>query len=341
MNEPRDTLVGDALRRLDVPDHAPDFWDALEARLGEGPADTPEPTDGEETTVVDLESSPAARRVADRNRTPMFALVAAVAVVVALVVGVAVLSGGADDESQLDVADPTETSEPTETSDPDETTPPEEDDSNTETTAPPETTTSVIPAEQVAVGAEETAVAWIDALGAGDMDTAYDLFDDQTRADLDRAQFEELSTGLAEGAAAFGAEGITSDVATVEAAVGSFHVVTFSGDVEREGMIETAAYPVVVTDTGVHFTLDGPLLELDPDYAGSSGTTLASPLEVLVSDTADTWLWIDGDEPERFLSPGRLVLDVEEVAGAGIHVVSLVAIEDGRITARAYTVMVP
>ena len=342
MNEPRDTLVGDALRRLDVPDHAPDFWTALEARLGDGGTDTNDPpTDAqeEEATVVDLQHSPAARRAAQRNRTPMLALVAAVAVVVALVVGVSVLRGGGDDESQLDVADdPTEAPE---TSDPDVTPPPTEDDASTDTTAPPETTTSVVPGDQLAAEAEQTAVAWIDALGAGDMDAAYDLFDEQTRADLDRAGFEELASGLAEGAAAFAADGIAREIEVIEAASGVFHVVTFTGDVQREGMIETASYPVVVTGTGVHFALDGPQVELDPDYAQSSGTTLAAPLEVLVSDTADTWLWVDGNEPERFLAGGELVLGEEGLGGAGTHVATIVAIEGDRITARSYTVLVP
>ena len=343
MNEPRDTLVGDALRRLDVPDHAPDFWAALEARLGDGGTATDDPpTDAqdEEATVVDLQDSPAARRAAQRNRTPMLALVAAVAVVVALVVGVSVLRGGGDDESQLDVADdPTEAPE---TSDPDVAPPPAEDDASPDTTTtPPETTTSVVPGDELAAETEQTAVAWIDALGAGDMDAAYDLFDAQTRADLDRAGFEELASGLAEGAAAFAADGIAREVEVIEAASGVFHVVTFTGDVQREGMIETASYPVVVTGTGVHFALDGPQVELDTDYAQSSGTTLAAPLQVLVSDTADTWLWVDGNDPERFLAGGELVLGEEGLGGVGTHVATIVAIEGDRITARSYTVVVP
>ena len=129
-------------------------------------------------------------------------------------------------------------------------------------------------------------------------------------------------------------------LAVLDAADASLAVVTFAGEVEREGMVETASYPVVVTASGVHFVVDGPLLELDPEYARSSGSTLTAPLEVLVSDTADTWLWIDGDDPERFLSPGRLTLGAEAI-GPGTHVVSLVAIEGGAITARSYTVVVP
>ena len=59
MNEHRDTLVGDALRRLDVPDHAPDFWDRLDAGLAAGQPDGRRPADdrpaaGGDADVVDL-----------------------------------------------------------------------------------------------------------------------------------------------------------------------------------------------------------------------------------------------------------------------------------------------
>lgn len=336
MNEPRDTLVGDALRRLDIPDHEPLFWERLEARLVDGRSETgtdePEPVRAEEMTVVDLQSSPAARRAAAAgNRTPMLALAAAVAVVVALVVGLGVFGSDSDDESEVDMAGETDGG----------AAPVRVPDTIDPELAPPETTTSVVPGEDLDAYAEQTAAAWIEALFAGDTEAAYGLLDDQTRADLDPAEFEELSSGLFEGAAAFAAEGIARTVVAVPADAGEFHVVTFTGDVEREGMVETAGYPVVVTSSGVHLTMDGPQLELDPEYAGSSGTTLASPLEVLVSDTADAWLWIDAAAPERFSSPGRLVLDVEDAAGPGTHVVSLVAIEGERITARTFTVVAP
>jgi hypothetical protein len=336
MNESRDTLVGDALRRFDVLDHAPDFWTALEARLGEdGSTDTDDPpTDAQEAeaTVVDLQDSPTARRAAQRNRTPMRALVAAVAVVVAVVVGVSVLGGGGDDESQLDAADdPTEAPE---TSDPDVTPPPREDDASTETAAPPETTTTMV-GEQSAP--EEAATGWLDALAAGESDAAYELLDEQSKADLSRNEFADLSSGLSEGAAAFAGDGIERSVRDGD----GFSVVTFAGDVEREGMIETAAYPVVVTASGVHFTLDGPHVDLDPGYAQGSGTTLASPLELVVQEEADAWIWIDDGDATPLAGRGDVSVDVEAEAGAGTHVATIVAIEGGRITARSYTVVVP
>lgn len=336
MNEPRDTLVGDALRRVDVPDHAPDFWSRLEGSLADGPAATDGDGDAD-ADVVELASAPS-RRGGTWVRRPLLLAAAAVAVV-ALAVGAAVLRSGGDEESQLDVAETPGEVDPepevTETPAPDttETTPPD-------TTEPPATTSTTVPGAIDAAGAEDVAASWLESLFAGDIDGAYDQLDPTSQSLLDRDGFEELSSGLAEGAAAFSEPGIARAVAVVDAADAPFAVVTFTGDVEREGMVETASYPVVVTASGVHFVVDGPQLELDPEYARSSGTTLAPPLEVLVSETADTWLWIDDQEPERFLSPGRLTLGAEAI-GPGTHVVSLVAIEGGRITARSYTVVVP
>jgi hypothetical protein len=334
MNEPRDTLVGDALRRLDVPDHAPDFWSRLDAEL----AGTAHDGDGgdADADVVALAAAPS-RPGATWARRPVL-LAAAALVIVALAVGASVLRSGDDDESQLDVAEtPGEVDadpEATEPPAPDTTQPPE-------ATEPPETTSTTVPEAIDAAQAEEVAATWLGSLFDGDVDGAYDQLDLASRSLLDRDGFQELSSGLAEGAAAFSRPGITRAVTVLDAADASFAVVTFTGDVEREGMIETASYPVVVTASGVHFTLDGPQVELDPDYARSSGTTLAPPLEVLVSDTADTWLWVDGDEPERFLAGGRLVLGEEAMGGAGTHLVTIVAIEGGAITARSYTVVVP
>ena len=338
MNEPRDTLVGDALRRFDVPDHAPDFWDRLDTELADRrlsagePADAPEGDDDhEDAEVIELGTAREARRshASRSRRVPAVAAAAAAAVALALGLGLPAVQQAADGDAQVDMAD----QDPAPAPDAMQPAPETSESADTTTTTPG---TAVTP-----LAAEELAGEWLTLLRAGDVEGAYARLDDTSQAQLDLDGFREVSTGLAEGAAAFAGDGVTSDVASVGAAAGELHVVTFSGDVEREGMIETAGYPVVVTDTGVHFSLDGPQLELDPDYAQASGTTLASPLEVLVSDTADTWLWIDDGDPERFLSPGGLTLDVEGVAGAGTHIVSLVAIEGGRITARAYTVMVP
>jgi hypothetical protein len=330
MSEHRDHLVGDALRRLDVPDHGPDFWAALESRLADDDLvdepGTAGPEEEVDADVVDLAASPAARRrLTDRRRTPLLALVAAVAIVVALVVGAGLLDPTGEQESRLDTATV-----------PDQEPAPD---------APaPDVTPTVpeAPSPGLADRAEDIARDWLDRLFAGDVDGAYGLLDETSRSLMSREDFELLGSGLFEGAAAFAVDGIDRQVAAYDRAAGLFHVVTFSGEVEREGMVETASYPVVVTGTGVHFLINGPQVELDPDYADSSGTTLASPLVVLVDPAAqDAWFGFDGEEPTVLTERGRVSIDVEAAAGAGTHLVHLVAVDGDRITARAHTVVVP
>jgi len=90
-----------------------------------------------------------------------------------------------------------------------------------------------------------------------DIEGAYGLLDDASLAAMPLEEFELLGSGLFEGAAAFAGEDVARSVLQVETAAGFVSVVSFSGDVAREGMIGTAAYPVVLTETGVHFTLQG------------------------------------------------------------------------------------
>jgi hypothetical protein len=324
MSQHRDPDVAEALRRLEVPDHGPDFWAAIESRL----ADEDLATDGEvpdddgEADVVDLAASPAAhRRLAARNRTPVLVLVAAVAVVVALVVGAGMLAAPPDEDSRIDTAGEGADAPPAPTVPVPDTVPEPE-----------------VPASPAPDG---RAVEWIDRLFAGDVEAAYELLDDTSRSLMSFADFELLGSGLFEGAAAFAVDGIERRTVAYDSAIGSFHVVTFTGQVEREGMIETASYPVVLTATGVHFVIDGPQLELDPEYADGSGTTLASPLVVLVGPGADAWVSFDAGAPETVAARGTVTIDVEAAAGAGTHLVDMVAVEGDRITARAWTVVVP
>ena len=120
-------------------------------------------------------------------------------------------------------------------------------------------------------------------------------------------------------------------------------VVTFVGDVEREGMVETAAYSVVVTGDspdvlGIAFVLDGPAIELE--QLSSPTETRTSPVRMTTPESAEVWVTVDGLAPQRTDS-GSAVVDVEAAAGAGTHIVTLVAIEDGVHTAVTATVVVP
>lgn len=342
MNEPRDTIVGDALRRLDVPDHAPDFWDRLDSRLAEDPAGNDDPApDADHTTVVDLQSSPAARRAADRRRTPMFGLAAAVAVVVALVVGLAVLRPAADDESVVDSAtvpdgDPAPEPAGPVTPDPDATAP--------ETTVA-DTTVPEAPAQP---SPEELATEWLTLLRDGEVEQAHGLLDDTSQAALPLDSFREVATGLAEGAGAF-ADLEPTVVPLIDDEGLAATAVVFSGDVQREGVIETASYAVVITgdpadptrELGVGFVLDGPTVEAVERTQPSE--TRTSPLELELSPTAGaTWAIIDGSSPQRIDSgESTVTIDVEGLAGPGTHTVTVISTEGGRYTARSFTVVVP
>jgi len=328
MSQHHDRTVGDALRRLDVPDHGPDFWAALDDALaaeGGTTSATGALPDDDGADVIDLPAARDARggRARGRRRIPAVAAAAAAAAALALGVGLPAVQQAADGDAPVDVANgPTgpDPSDPTGT---------------TETV--PSTPDPAMTAEQ----AEADAVEWLDRLFAGDVEGAYGLLDDASRAAMAYEEFELLGSGLFEGAAAFAGDDIDRSVLRVETADGVVSVVTFSGDVEREGMVETAAYPVVLTDTGVHFTLDGPRLEIDSAYLDSSGTTLTSPLVMQVGDVDELWVRFDEDSVERLEQRGRVEVDVEGAVGPGTHVVTLVAVQDGRLVARAHTVVVP
>lgn len=328
MSEHRDSTVGDALRRLDVPDHAPGFWDRLDARLTE-PADatTPSladavvPPDGE---VVELGSAPSRRRHLPGPR-PILALVAAAAAVAALVVGVTAFRAGDDAPSRVDTADPS----PADPG-PGSTAPPEEPDG-----PEPDGGQAVQPALQ----AEETATGWLTLLRAGEVEEAHARLDATSRAALPLEEFRQVATGLAEGASAFAGEGVTSDVLRIPGDAATY-VVVFAGEVEREGMVETAAYPVVVTgvgdEPGIAFSFDGPSLELDEPAPGDTWT---SPVVVRVG-TDRSWFAVDGGELQP-IEQSPISIDVEGLAGAGTHALTVVTTDGERYTTRSVTVVVP
>jgi len=189
--------------------------------------------------------------------------------------------------------------------------------------------------------AEANAAEWLDRLFDGDVEGAYGLLDDTSRGRMPFEEFEQMGAGLFEGAADFAVETSTRTVQQVETAPGRVSVVTVTGDVEREGMVETASYPIVLTATGVHFTLGGPTLELDPEYADGSGTTLASPMTLLVDEEADVWIGFDGGDLAPLAERGEVTVDVEAAAGPGTHVVHALAVQGDLLVARAWTVVVP
>lgn len=335
MNEARDTLVGDALRRLDLPDHGPDFWAGLDARLVEvpGSGEQPEP-DGSRLDAEVVELGDVRTRVptgpARPSRIPAFAVAAAAVAAIALVVGVAVLRPAADDESRVDVADTPERS----------TAP----DPEAGVEADPAPTAPQVPARSP----EALAAEWLRLLRDGDVDRAHALLDESSRAVLSVEQLRDVASGLAGGAGAF-ADLDRSVIPLIDDEGLAATAVVFTGDVQREGMVETASHAVVVTgdpedpsrSLGVAFVLNGPTVEAVQRTRPSE--TRTSPLELELSPTAGaTWAIVDGASPVRIDAGEPVVtVDVEALAGPGTHTVAVVSTEAGLYTARSFTVVVP
>jgi hypothetical protein len=113
-------------------------------------------------------------------------------------------------------------------------------------TSSPATTTAGATPPAGADAAVETVRAWLTALGNGDLEAA--------RADLGlwsqrnaegQGGLEGMASGLAEGMAAFAAEGVQWTVVAVPEHPRAL-VVVASGEVEREGMREQAAHAWLV-----------------------------------------------------------------------------------------------
>lgn len=339
MTEHRDTLVGDALRRLDVPEHEPDFWARLEARLDAAPGSDPVhgvDADHQAADVIELGAGRQGRatRSVRSRRAPAVAVAAAAAIALAVGLGLPAVQQAADGDAQVDLAE--RTPDPA----PDATGPTPRPD--------PATTTTIASPEVLDVTPAEVATDWLTALRDGDVDSAYALLDETSQAALPLETFRELATGLAEGAGAFATLDSTTVPLLDDEGLAATAVV-FTGDVQREGMIETASHPVVVTGDPedpdrtlrVAFVLDGPRVEAEQRTNPSD--TRTSPLEVDLSPTAGaSWAVFDGVTLERIdTGSATVVVDVEAAAGPGTHTVVVVSTEAGRYTARSYTVVVP
>lgn len=334
MTDPRDTIVGDALRRLDVPAHAPDFWDRVDAELARPNTDEDRQSDRDEddheADVVELTAARATRS-ARSTRLPAAAAAAAAVAAIALAVGLPAAQQAADGDEQVEIADAPDSSSVPEPSAP-------------VTTDPP--TTATAPAAQVAP--EEVATEWLTLLRDGETEQAHALLDLTSQEALPLEEFREVATGLAEGAGAFA--GLEPSVVPLVDDEGlAATAVVFTGDVEREGMVETASYPVVVTGApddggrpyGIAFVLDGPTVEAVQRTQPSE--TRTSPVELELSPTAGaTWAIVDGTSPQRIdTGESTVSVDVEVLAGPGTHTLAVISTEGGRYTARSFTVVVP
>lgn len=335
MNDHRDALVGDALRSLDVPDHGPDFWDRLETSLSGAPAEpatTDERDHDADDNVVELAVARSARATARRRpgRVPAVAAAVAVVAAIALAVGLPAAQQAAErGDEQVDMANA-----PGRSSVPDPSAPVTSEPLQTEPAPSPS------PAE--------VATDWLTLLRDGDVEQAYALLDDASQESLTPEEFGDMATGLAEGAASFAdLEAVATPLIDDEGLAAT--AVVFTGDVEREGMVETASYAVVVTgdpedpsrELGVGFSLDGPILRAETTDPGQTQT---SPVEVTLSPTAGaSWAVIDGSIVERIdtARTGSASIDVEALAGPGTHTVAIISTEGGLYSSGSSTVVIP
>lgn len=287
------------------------------------------------------------------------ALIALVAIVAGIVVwsfvqdDVEVVSG---DTTTTDATDTTVPAEETTTTTSAETT---TTTGETTTTGGGETTTTALAPIGMA-SAEDAVLAWIDALAAGDLDTAWALLDVAAQDAVGgRAAFEDLRTDLAEG---FGAWADAVDrvayVAVVEETFQSeVEVVTLVGEVTQEGdTVESlAAVPAIIrSDVGfqvlafvrgdlVEFVRPVPIDPADPDAATPLPAT--GPIEVVVPETATLVVISVDDElvlavDDTDLTPaddGRALasFSIDPPLEAGRHALTVVYLDEDVVHADA------
>lgn len=303
MTDDRDRVVAQALRDLPVPDHGPAFWSDLEARLASEPAPLAaapaRPAPGRAVTEDD---DPGDRRVVplgpgERRRTRSTAWIASIAAVVVLVVGAVVLIGRTEpDAERLRVAEP----------------------SGEEPAVTPSTTS---PSEPAAATPDAAVVAWLEAVGAGDIERAAELTGPRSKAYADAltggAGVEGFLTEAGEG---YGAWADSPDRNTTEVDLDvdgeDIAIVIVSGTWNGEGgpLFRTDAIPAVRTDGGTWlvepWAIDpetgGRIDVVSPTPADEGGFNGLAPDEVLTASApgAGTFHFSLDDQPATAV-PGR------------------------------------
>lgn len=220
-----------------------------------------------------------------------------------------------------------------------------DDPSATTTTAPaPTTTKPVVAAPTFQSAAEQAARAWVQAIGAGDFDRAWDLLSDQSRkATRGRTGFDASRAVLTEewgawsGVAgvsyrAVSLPGVASDL---PAELPRLAVVTLTGVVEQEGSTAFRALAMAVRGTVEEPRVDlfaDAGIELQPGPDGSGGTRIPARTNLGAYTPAGAKVWFvlddrapadpahlegaDGDQqwvtftPKPALTSGRHVLTV-------------------------------
>lgn len=280
MTDDRDARVAEALRELPVPDHAPDFWASLERRLADEPAPRgvafragaaapvrPSPAGASPLAEIEEgDDAPVVVSLAERRpATPRVLPLLSVAAVLVAVLAVAVNLTRDDDAPRVRAAGPGETAT-----------------STTPTTSGPVTTTAAPPAG--AATPEGALLAWIEAVGAGDVDAAIALTGPRSAAYADAltggAGLEGfiIESGEGYGAWAASPDRKTTAVALATSAGEEISVVILSGTWTGEGGtgFRTDAIPTVRGSRG------GWLVEpwaIEPKTGGRIEVLSPSPAE--------------------------------------------------------------
>jgi hypothetical protein len=187
---------------------------------------------------------------------------------------------------------------------------------------PPSTTpTAPVAAAPTFEGAaEQAARAWVEAVGAGDFDRAWDLLADQSReATGGRAGFEASGSALAEGWGAWaGVPGVSYRAVLLPGLAGDLPaelprlaVVTLTGVVEQEGTTAFRALSMAVRGTAEDPRVDlfvAVGIELHPGPEASGGTSIPGRTKLGAYTPAAAKVWFVLDE--------RAPADPDDVQGA-------------------------
>lgn len=299
---------------------SPDAWERIAERIGGG---DPAPVTGLASRRPHLPGPP-------------FLLGAAAAALLLVVAAAAVLGGGDGGETVRAADGPSTTSTAPDPA---------------PTTAPP-----AVPVPSFEAAAEQAARDWVEAIGAGDLDRAWDLLADKSReAARGRESFQASRRALVEEWGAWaGAPGVTyraatypglgSDEADLPAQLPRLAVVILTGTVAQEGTTAFRAVSLPVRGTAdtarvEPFTDVGMEIEPGPRQAGSHpripGATVlgaftpAAARVVFVLDDRepvgpDDVEGADGDQqyvtftPKPPLTPGRHTLTVAVLTAGGL-----------------------
>ncbi len=342
MSDPREPFTARALRDADAPEYSPGFWDRLDARLeGEGVGARAERSaararHSSELEATDLQADPVDLRGAVAPLAPMRVrrqprariLAVAAAVVLALVATWQVRPDG--DEVQT-------------ASRPDPTAP---------GTAPSGSTAMVPPSS-----AESAVLAWLQAVGAGEINAALVLTGPRTVAYYE-ALGADMAGVLLESGEAYGGWTDAPDRSTSVVPLGELGgqavaavVVagTWSGEGDDGYRIE--AIPVVQRRGGGAWLVEpaafdpdrGGRLELTSPPPGADGLGGIRPdgiIELASAGSGSYFFAVDGAEPvEVPASPagGSVRFDPPGELTGGTHQLVVAQIDDRNITAQAHT----